>query len=49
MSRSKLKAFTIVEMMVVLLLSSILMASASILYQNVTAYHTRLRDRTERM
>lgn len=47
MNTKKLKAFTLVEMMIVLLLSSILMGAASVLYQNVTAYHTRLRDRAE--
>ncbi|MCV9387459.1 prepilin-type N-terminal cleavage/methylation domain-containing protein [Reichenbachiella ulvae] len=44
---NKWKAFTLVEMMVVLLLSSLLLTAASAIYLNVLDYHHRLRKRID--
>ncbi|MEO9806164.1 MAG: type II secretion system protein [Reichenbachiella sp.] len=46
MSRS-VGAYTIVELLVVLILASILLSAAMLLYTNVSAYQRRLQNRVE--
>lgn len=46
-SSSQLKAFTITELLVVMIIASTLMAAATLIYQNVVKYQLRLQQRME--